>query len=103
SGSLKEVEITAKQDRFDAKSPVHSQLITNKDLEKSACCNLAESFETNASVEVSTTDAVSGAKQIQMLGLDGAYTLLTTDNIPALQGLATPFRLNYLSGTYIDN
>ncbi|HSI91691.1 MAG TPA: TonB-dependent receptor, partial [Adhaeribacter sp.] len=103
SGSLQEVEITAKQDRFDAKSPVHTELITNRDLEKSACCNLAESFETNASVEVSTTDAVSGAKQIQMLGLDGAYTLLTTDNVPALQGLATPFRLNYLSGTYIES
>jgi outer membrane receptor for ferrienterochelin and colicins len=103
SGSLQEVEITTKQDRFDAKSPVHSQLITNHDLEKSACCNLAESFETNASVEVSTTDAVSGAKQIQMLGLDGAYTLLTTDNVPALQGLATPFRLNYISGTYIES
>ncbi|WP_234462396.1 TonB-dependent receptor [Adhaeribacter terrigena] len=103
SGSLQEVEITAKQDRFDAKTPIKTEIITSRDLEKSACCNLAESFETNASVEVSTTDAVSGAKQIQMLGLDGAYTLLTTDNVPALQGLATPFRLNYLSGTYIDN
>ncbi|WP_225307168.1 TonB-dependent receptor [Adhaeribacter soli] len=101
--NLEEVEVVARKDRFDATSPVNAQLITNRDLEKSACCNLAESFETNASVEVSTTDAVSGAKQIQMLGLDGAYTLLTTDNVPTLQGLATPFRLNYLSGTYIDN
>lgn len=103
SGNLKEVEVTARKDRFDATTPEHAQIITSRDLEKSACCNLAESFETNASVEISTTDAVSGAKQIQMLGLDGAYTLLTTDNVPALQGLATPFRLNYLSGTYIEN
>jgi outer membrane receptor for ferrienterochelin and colicins len=103
SGQLQEVEVTARKDRFDATTPVHAQHITARDLEKSACCNLAESFETNASVEVSTTDAVSGAKQIQMLGLDGAYTLLTTDNVPALQGLATPFRLNYLSGTYIGS
>ncbi len=103
SSNLNEVEITARQDRFNASTPVHAQIITTRDLEKSACCNLAESFETNASVEVSTTDAVSGAKQIQMLGLDGAYTLLTTDNVPALQGLATPYRLNYLSGTYIES
>lgn len=103
SGNLDEVEVLARKDRFDATSPVHAQMITARDLEKSACCNLAESFETNASVEVSTTDAVSGAKQIQMLGLDGAYTLLTTDNVPALRGLATPFRLNYLSGTYIES
>jgi outer membrane receptor for ferrienterochelin and colicins len=102
SGSLKEVTVTAKQDRYNAMTPTNSQVITAMDLTKSACCNLAESFETNASVEVSTSDAVSGAKQIQMLGLDGSYTLMTTDNVPALRGLATPYRLNYLSGTYID-
>ncbi|ALJ01116.1 hypothetical protein DC20_01360 [Rufibacter tibetensis] len=100
--SIQEVTITGKQDRYSAMTPTNSQIITAKDLTKSACCNLAESFETNASVEVSTSDAVSGAKQIQMLGLDGAYTLMTTDNVPALRGLATPYRLNYLSGTYID-
>ncbi|WP_210490712.1 TonB-dependent receptor [Rufibacter aurantiacus] len=100
--SIKEVTITGKQDRYSALTPTNSQVITAKDLTKSACCNLAESFETNASVEVSTSDAVSGAKQIQMLGLDGAYTLMTTDNVPALRGLATPYRLNYLSGTYIE-
>ena len=101
--SLKEVVVEGQQERYSALTPTNSQIITTRDLEKSACCNLAESFETNASVEVSTTDAVSGAKQIQMLGLDGAYTLLTTDNVPALQGLATPFRLNYLSGTFIES
>lgn len=100
--NLQEVIISGKQDRYLAMTPANSQVITAKDLLKSACCNLAESFETNASVEVSTTDAASGAKQIQMLGLDGAYTLMTTDNVPALRGLATPYRLNYLSGTYID-
>ncbi len=100
--ALQEVTVTGKQDRYSALTPTNSQVITAKDLTKSACCNLAESFETNASVEVSTSDAVSGAKQIQMLGLDGAYTLMTTDNVPALRGLATPYRLNYLSGTYIE-
>ncbi|GAB3819336.1 hypothetical protein GCM10028895_17630 [Pontibacter rugosus] len=100
---LKEVVIEGEVERHSALTPTQTQIITTRDLEKSACCNLAESFETNASVEVSTTDAVSGAKQIQMLGLDGAYTLLTTDNVPALRGLATPYRLNYLSGTYIGS
>jgi outer membrane receptor for ferrienterochelin and colicin len=103
TGALKEVVIEGQQARYSSLTPTNSQIITTRDLEKSACCNLAESFETNASVEVSTTDAVSGAKQIQMLGLDGSYTLLTTDNIPTLRGLATPYRLNYLSGTYIES
>lgn len=100
--TLNEVIITGRTERFSALTPTHTQVITAKDLTKSACCNLAESFETNASVEVTTSDAVSGARQIQMLGLDGAYTLLTTDNIPNLRGLATPYRLNYLSGTFIE-
>ncbi|WP_192821370.1 TonB-dependent receptor [Rufibacter sp. LB8] len=99
---LQEVTVTGKQDRYSALTPTNTQVITSMDLLKSACCNLAESFETNASVEVTTSDAVSGAKQIQMLGLDGSYTLLTTENVPALRGLATPYRLNYLSGTYIE-
>ena len=103
TGALKEVVVEGQQARYSSLTPTNSQVITSRDLEKSACCNLAESFETNASVEVSTTDAVSGAKQIQMLGLDGSYTLLTTDNVPTLRGLATPYRLNYLSGTYIES
>ncbi|WP_233555473.1 TonB-dependent receptor [Pontibacter oryzae] len=100
---MTEVVIEGEKERHSALTPTQTQFITTSDLEKSACCNLAESFETNAAVEVSTTDAVSGAKQIQMLGLDGSYTLLTTDNIPALRGLATPYRLNYLSGTFIES
>ncbi|MBF8963064.1 TonB-dependent receptor [Pontibacter sp. FD36] len=103
TSSLREVVVEGQQTRYSALTPTNSQIITTRDLEKSACCNLAESFETNASVEVTTTDAVSGAKQIQMLGLDGSYTLLTTDNVPALRGLSTPYRLNYLSGTYIES
>ncbi|MDX5420755.1 MAG: TonB-dependent receptor, partial [Hymenobacteraceae bacterium] len=103
SSAIREVVVEGEQERYSALTPTNSQIITSRDLEKSACCNLAESFETNASVEVSTTDAVSGAKQIQMLGLDGSYTLLTTDNVPALRGLATPYRLNYLSGTFIES
>ncbi|AKD05905.1 hypothetical protein PKOR_22105 [Pontibacter korlensis] len=103
TNGLKEVVVEGEVERHSALTPTQTEIITSRDLEKSACCNLAESFETNASVEVSTTDAVSGAKQIQMLGLDGSYTLLTTDNVPALRGLATPYRLNYLSGTFIES
>ncbi|GAA4004765.1 TonB-dependent receptor [Hymenobacter fastidiosus] len=100
---LGEVTVEGRALSYSALTPANAQVITSRDLTKSACCNLAESFETNASVEVSTTDAVSGAKQIQLLGLDGAYSLLTVDNQPALRGLATPYRLSYLSGTWIES
>ena len=42
---------------------------------KMACCSLAESFENSASVTVGYSDAISGARQIKMLGLTGTYTL----------------------------
>ncbi|MCB2408181.1 TonB-dependent receptor [Hymenobacter lucidus] len=99
---LGEVKIEERAPAYSSLTPTNTQVITSRDLTKSACCNLAESFETNAAVEVSTTDAVSGAKQIQLLGLDGAYSLLTIDNLPALRGLSTPYRLSYLSGTWIE-
>ncbi|GGF18732.1 TonB-dependent receptor [Hymenobacter cavernae] len=102
TAELGEVKVEGRTQSYSALTPTNTQVITSRDLTKSACCNLAESFETNASVEVSTTDAVSGAKQIQLLGLDGAYSLLTVDNLPALRGLATPYRLGYLSGTWIE-
>lgn len=100
---LGEVSVTARALAYSALTPAHVQVISARDLTKSACCNLAESFETNASVEVTTADAVSGAKQIQLLGLDGSYSLLTVDNQPALRGLAAPYRLGYLAGPWIES
>ena len=100
---LGEVTVTARGPAYSSLTPANVQVISNRDLTKSACCNLAESFETNASVEVTTSDAVSGAKQIQLLGLDGSYSLLTVDNQPALRGLAAPYRLGYLAGPWIEN
>ncbi|MGI4832757.1 MAG: TonB-dependent receptor [Janthinobacterium lividum] len=101
--ALGEVSVTGRQQAYSAKSVGNMQTISARDLTKSACCNLAESFETNAAVEVSTADAVSGAKQIQLLGLDGAYSLLTIDNQPALRGLSAPYRLGYLAGPWIGS
>lgn len=99
---LSEVVVTDRAPAYSSLTPANTQLITARDLTKSACCNLAESFETNAAVEVTTSDAVSGAKQIQLLGLDGSYSLLTVDNQPALRGLAAPYRLGYLAGPWIE-
>ncbi|TDN36032.1 TonB-dependent receptor [Hymenobacter sp. UV11] len=101
--ALGDVAVTARALAYSSKSVGSMQTISARDLTKSACCNLAESFETNAAVEVSTADAVSGAKQIQLLGLDGAYSLLTIDNQPALRGLSAPYRLGYLAGPWIGS
>jgi outer membrane receptor for ferrienterochelin and colicins len=98
---LSEVVVSGTTNALDHLNPIHTEVITTRTLAKAACCNLSESFETNASVSVSYADAVTGAKQIQLLGLAGTYVQLNTENIPSLRGLATTFGLNYLPGTWI--
>lgn len=76
--------------------------ISSRELLKAACCNLGESFETTPSVDVSFTDAVTGYKQIQLLGLAGPYTLITRENIPEVRGLASITGLTFTPGQWID-
>ncbi len=82
---------------------ITSELLTTKDLRKAACCNLSESFETNPSVDVSTTDAVSGGKQIKMLGLDGIYAQILRENIPTIRGLSARNGLGFIPGTWVKS
>lgn len=84
-------------------SPIQTERIGGAELHKAACCNLAESFETNPSVDVSYSDAVTGAKQIRLLGLDGTYSLIQVENMPNLRGLATTFGLTYIPGPWLES
>jgi outer membrane receptor protein involved in Fe transport len=83
--------------------PIKKENIGSKELLKAACCNLSESFETTPSVDVAFTDAVTGYKQIQMLGLAGPYTTITRENIPDAQGLASITGLSFTPGTWIQS
>lgn len=102
---LGEVIVTAKQRStyLAALNPIRTQIMTEKELFKAACCNLSESFETNPSVDVSYNDAVTGSKQIQLLGLSGSYTQLTVENLPGPRGLATPLGLNSIAGPWVES
>lgn len=70
---------------------------------KMACCNLAESFENSASVTVGYSDAISGARQIRMLGLTGTYTQILDENRPVMRGLSAPYALNYTPGMWLNS
>ena len=70
---------------------------------KMACCNLAESFENSASVTVGYSDAISGARQIKMLGLAGTYTQMLDENRPVMRGLSAPYGLNYTPGMWLSS
>ncbi|MBY0426716.1 MAG: TonB-dependent receptor, partial [Cytophagales bacterium] len=103
--SLVEVEVTERINTsfINALSPLNTKTMSEKELFKAACCNLSESFETNPSVDVNFADAVSGAKQIQMLGLSGIYTQLTNENLPGTRGLASTYGLGYVPGPWIES
>ena len=65
-------------------SVMNEDMISSAELSRAACCNLGESFVTNPSVDVSYSDAATGAKQIKLLGLSGTYVQMLTENIPEL-------------------
>ena len=67
---------------------------------REACCYVGESFVTNTSVDVSYTDAATGAKQIKLLGLSGTYVQMMTENIPNFRGAAAPYGLGYVPGPW---
>jgi len=102
---LAEVEISAKvRSTYISKlSPRKTQIITSGELQRAACCNLSESFETNASIDVVYSDAVTGAKQIQLLGLSGIYSQIQTENIPTIRGLASAYGLTYIPGPWMES
>ncbi|GGG32450.1 TonB-dependent receptor [Bizionia arctica] len=105
TSSLKEVVLTSRN-QATAKSYLSSQNVINMssdELLKSACCNLSESFETNPSIDVSFADAVSGTKQIKMLGLTGPYILITTENVPSIRGASQAYGLSFVPGSWVES
>lgn len=82
---------------------INTTVMTEKELFKAACCNLSESFETNPSVDVAFTDAITGTRQIQMLGLAGPNTMISVENMPGVRGLASSQGIQFIPGTWINS
>ena len=83
-------------------SPLTTETLTGEALCMAACCNLSESFETSASVDVAYSDAATGAKQIRLLGLSGTYVQMLTENTPNIRGLAQAFGMEYIPGPWME-
>lgn len=102
---LDEVTITSRK-QATAKSYLQAQnvfTVSSDELLKAACCNLSESFETNPSIDVNFADAVSGTRQIKMLGLTSPYILIATENIPSIRGASQAFGLSFIPGTWVES
>jgi outer membrane receptor for ferrienterochelin and colicins len=84
-------------------NPVNMESLNKKELLKAACCNLSESFETNNSVDAEFSDAITGAKTIKLLGLDGVYSQIMMENMPGVRGLSSSYGLTYIPGPWIES
>ncbi len=105
TANLDEVTVTARQ-KASSRSFIEAQNVINvssAELLKAACCNLAESFETNPSIDVNFADAISGTRQIKMLGLTSPYILITTENLPNIRGASQAYGLSFIPGTWVES
>jgi outer membrane receptor for ferrienterochelin and colicins len=103
--NLKEVTIskTKKSTEHSLYKVANMQTMGQKELLKAACCNLSESFSTNPSIDVNFSDAVTGNRQIKMLGLTSPYILITDENIPSVRGASQAYGLSFVPGTWVES
>ena len=103
--TLKEITIRSKRDAIQKSlfATANTFTVNNDELLKAACCNLAESFETNPSIDVSFSDALTGTRQIQMLGLKSPYLQIMQENIPSIRGASQAFGLTFTPGTWVES
>jgi outer membrane receptor protein involved in Fe transport len=102
---LDETEVVARQKAVSMSTmeTINTTNLSREHLQKAACCNLSESFETDASIDVVENDAVAGTRKILMLGLDGVYSQILFEGIPLIRGLSSTYGLTYIPGTWIES
>ncbi len=105
SNQLDEVVVEKKKDAVEKAFFTAQNVITvnSEELLKAACCNLSESFETNPAIDVNFNDALTGTKQIQMLGLTSPYLLIAQENIPMVRGASQAYGLTFTPGTWVES
>lgn len=102
---LKEIQVSAKKQTSFISSidPMKTEKIESGELKKAACCNLSESFQTNASADVNFSDAVTGAKEIKLLGLSGIYVQNLLEGVPFMRGLTSTFGLDHIPSPWMKS
>jgi outer membrane receptor for ferrienterochelin and colicin len=79
-----------------------TEVITQMELKKDACCDLSGCFGKNASVDVAVTDILTNTKELKVLGLEGEYTQILVDNLPLVTGLNSKYSVTSIPGTLIN-
>ncbi len=105
SNELEEVVVQQERDHIQKTyfSPQNTVTVNSAELLKAACCNLAESFETNPAIDVNLSDGLTGTKQIEMLWLTSPYLMINQQNIPMVRGASQAYGLTFTPGTWIES
>ncbi len=105
NSNLQEVVVSSEKDGtiLSNLTPFKTEILTSVELKKSACCDLAGCFETQASVHPQTTNIITNAKELRILGLSGVYNQVLIDGFPMFQGLSFTYGISGIPGTLVDN
>ena len=103
SHTLAEVSIVARDGSYISTQPILTTVISQEGLRRAACCNLAESFESTVAVDMEYADAITGARQISMLGLAGIYSQVLLENVPFIRLLSHQFGLGFMPGSWMES
>jgi len=103
--NLQAIEVNAEKAGtvMSNRSPIKVEILTSVELKKSACCDLAGCFETQSSVQPQTTNIITNAKELRILGLSGVYNQVLIDGFPMIQGLTFTYGISGIPGTLVDN
>ena len=95
--------VRKKQGSFiDAGQTIKTEVITQKELTKAACCDMAGCFETQGTVQPQTTNVLTNAKELRILGLSGVYNQILMDGLPFVQGLTYTYGISSVPASIID-
>lgn len=92
-----------KRNAYISNDAIKTEVITQKELTKAACCDLSGCFETQATVQPQTTNVITNSKELRILGLAGVYTQVLFDGIPMIQGLSYTYGVSSYPGSIVEN
>ena len=103
--TLKEVTITEEKDGIILSNltTIKTENITQTELKKAACCDLAGCFETQLTVQPQTSNVITNSKELRILGLSGVYNQVLIDGLPLIQGLTYTYGISGIPGTLVEN
>ena len=103
--TLEEVVVSGQQDAIIISNikAIKTEQITETSLRQAACCDLAGCFGGQSTVQAQTTNVITNAKELRILGLSGVYNQVLLDGFPLFKGLAYTYGISSVPGTMVQN